>query len=170
MRKAVDIHHYMITFGLMHDLFVDSSVIGLPEDDDVFPLFGRFGGRLVRFDDCGFTVPIFTKFLKGHEGGRECIICMETLREIDFSTGGWVRFSLRVAGPWMSKLNPFPTKEEQTCEHSLDVCKSCFEKYLDERVTETARNPVCSFSCPQCSRKLERSEFEALASNSTLEK
>lgn len=167
LAEAAKLHNQLVAFGRMRDLFADD-----PHDEDgPIPTFEAgeivFGG----IDRGELVIPIFAKCFQRSTTGQECIICTESYLEIDWGPADeWILASEGFEGPWPSKMMHFPTRDMQACEHPLNVCKKCFEKYLEERLTQNARNPEGCFTCPECRRALEPSEVKHLASVETLAK
>jgi hypothetical protein len=159
---AASLHKQLIAFDLMHDFFGDNEQAPPYEVGEVM---------LGRIDRGNLTIPIFTKLFKIPAMDKDCIICAESYREIEFgSEQEWATAYEGFEGPWVSKLNSFPTKVMQHCEHSLDVCKKCYNRHLDEQLTQNARSPEGAMSCPECRRTLEDDEIRALASDDTLQR
>jgi hypothetical protein len=167
---AASLHKQLIAFDRMHDFFSEPSIID-PSSENEAPPFEMGEVLLGRIDRGDLTIPIFTKLFKRSATEKDCVICVESYREIEFgSEQEWTAACEGFEGPWASKLNSFPSKAMQHCEHSLDVCKGCYRRHLDEQLTQNARSPEGAFSCPECRRVLEDGEIRMLASDDTLQR
>jgi IBR domain, a half RING-finger domain len=170
---AAGLHSQLIVYGYMYDIFADSSLIDTPDETgEAFPYdLGQVTMARIDREDTIISVPILTRFFKRLTEAKECTICTESYHEIDTrSPQEWTSACEGFEGPWTATVMAFPTKTQQKCEHSLDVCKSCFARHLDGQLIQNARSPVGSLTCPECRRALDSSEIRNLASEDTIQK
>jgi superfamily II helicase len=75
---------------------------------------------------------------------KQCIVCADDVARNQFSK--------------------FPHKQDAEGRHSSDVCKKCCSEHLSHEAKNKDHEGV---SCPQCSKLLEQSDVQNLASSRT---
>jgi hypothetical protein len=117
------------------------------------------------------TIPVFTRFLRRRSTPKDCIICTESLYEIDFeSDEQWMESCQEFAGDWTSKILTFPSRVTFQCSHDINICRDCLAKHLATKLEDQGRRAFQRLDCPECSRYLEYSEIKLYASAETFQK
>jgi Zinc finger, C3HC4 type (RING finger) len=153
----------MALSNLMHDMLSSTA------DTDVSFEAAAQVVIMGHFDRYERTVPIFPKFFRNAAGEKQCIICVDDIREIVFTSRDWNRISKEFPGLWMSEISTRVMPEMLSCDHDVEYCKKCLLTHLETKVQALGRNVAGKLDCPQCSRLLSEDEIRRCGSKAIIE-
>lgn len=112
-------------------------------------------------------VPIFSSLFRRLRKPKECIVCTEEKKEVDYESLDQWRKDYECTGMWMWTVLEYPTSAIQQCDHELDVCRVCMAQHIS---TLIENGEVDRITCPQCDRVLLFEEIRRLGGSDTFER
>lgn len=92
-------------------------------------------GQLIRCDVGNLRIPLFTNFLICEKTARQCIVCTETIYELNLpSDRNWLKACEDFEGKWMWSIRQFPTVKHLSYDHPLNVCGQYMATHLKKHV------------------------------------
>jgi hypothetical protein len=164
---SIGLHQQLNAFGLFTDNF---NVLFADEYNTAEPF--EAGEVLIgNLDRDNLKIPIFTKFFRRSVIHKDCIICVESLSEIDVEGEEQWRYVCEgYHGSWMSQVFLFPTRDILCCNHDMDFCKECLARHLESQLNQHGQNARGRLTCPTCNRVLSENEIRCFSSAETAEK
>ncbi|KAK0708271.1 hypothetical protein B0H67DRAFT_648357 [Lasiosphaeris hirsuta] len=184
LRRAADLHTNMERHGRMHNALdlrqaPCSKIEMLPVDS----ADGSQTLQLPIFVDLlirpGSKKPSSARSSGRTRGGRECVVCTETLHDVTDGTqedeARWAAAIADIPGDWTWKIRSFPPPSalpDCSASHPLNICRPCLARHLTTQLESRGRASLDVLACPTpgCSHVYSPNELRILMPPATYAK
>jgi hypothetical protein len=157
--------------GFMRNFIESDPVTGQVTDDvETGPIVW---GGIDRPEGCNLEphelqIPFFSNLFKRQNIPKECIVCTEEKFESDSSVCAQLNEACAsLGGSWTWTILEYPTRQNQRCTHTLDICRLCVAKHISITIDDGNFERIM---CPQCDRMLTYDEIKELCHEETFRK